>query len=448
MAYDYDGDYDGGRDADSDSARDGGGDRDGDEKRKPIERITLAAPLAERPPGAACPHDPRAVRHRTVRDAEREIAELFGRQMPAVDRDILVVDNARPRHAVEEREDRTIVIGGDNSAREFSAFDRAIEFTGSRIWSYDLVHFATSAFNRLYVAYLDRFNTRLLEALIDRAVCVGHIDCYNEPVDVLTLSLAALDPFLLLLHAAGGGARAGQFRVGERPGAVLQRRSRRAVPRGCADQPSLSRIHHALAHRRRHRAGRRVALAIRAHSRDAAGVRADDDARLELSAARHPAARDGLPGGRRTWLYDHAAASRAARHRVEHAVAVRRQSRPRRGRAGGDASSSGEISSWTPGGLGTPASAQPRRRGHGSTRRPLNPWHRGGVNHMSAPGFSRTSRTADDDGLRPPVFVERGSHSGISRVGFAQAVETRELPASTRVDRALVSLRAAPGGRV
>lgn len=158
---------------------------DQDQEREPIERITLTPPRAVR----------RAPRVLTIlarfgteqyANAEREIAELFGRQMPAVDRDILVVDNARPRHAVEAREDGTIVIGGDNSAREFSAFDRAIEFTGSRIWSYDLVHFATSAFNRLYVAYLERFNTRLLEALAGRAVCVGHIDCYNEPIEVLT----------------------------------------------------------------------------------------------------------------------------------------------------------------------------------------------------------------------------------------------------------------------
>jgi hypothetical protein len=156
-------------------------------ERRPIDRLTLTSstPRATR----------RAPRVLTIlarfgteqyASAEREIAELFGRQMPAVDRDILVVDNARPRHSVEEREDGTVVIGGDNSAREFSAFDRAIDHVGSRIWSYDLVHFATSAFNRLYVAYLDRFGTRLLEALVGRPACVGHIDCYNEPIDVLT----------------------------------------------------------------------------------------------------------------------------------------------------------------------------------------------------------------------------------------------------------------------
>jgi hypothetical protein len=149
-----------------------------------VEPIRLAPlPISRRAPRVLTI----LARHGTEQypDAEREIADIFGRQMPDVDRTVLIVDNARPRHSVEDRADATIVIGGDNSAREFSAFDRAIEFVGSDIWNYDLVHFATSAFNRLYVAYLERFGTRLLETLVGRAVCVGHIDCYNEPVDVL-----------------------------------------------------------------------------------------------------------------------------------------------------------------------------------------------------------------------------------------------------------------------
>jgi hypothetical protein len=116
---------------------------------------------------------------------EREIAEIFARQMPTVDRTTVIVDNALPRDVVEQR-DSVVLLGGDNRAREFSAFDRALAFVGSDIWSYDLVHFATSAFNTLYVAYLERFENRLLQAIASRAVCVGHVDCYNEPVDVLT----------------------------------------------------------------------------------------------------------------------------------------------------------------------------------------------------------------------------------------------------------------------
>src|SRR5262245_19658235 len=117
--------------------------------------------------------------------AEREIGDIFKRQMPTDDQTVITVDNALPRSLVQERREG-VLLGGDDTAREFSAFDRALDFMGPDIWSYDLVHLATSAFNTLYVAYLERFNASVLEAITGRAVCVGHIDCYNEPIDVLT----------------------------------------------------------------------------------------------------------------------------------------------------------------------------------------------------------------------------------------------------------------------
>ncbi len=122
--------------------------------------------------------------------AEQEIANIFQRQMPEIDRTVVVVDNAIPKGFEERSPRRTViarrtVIGGDNSAREFSAFDCALDFIGSDIWSYDLVHFATSAFNTLYVNYLPRLDSALLEAGACRPLCVGHIDCYNTAVEIL-----------------------------------------------------------------------------------------------------------------------------------------------------------------------------------------------------------------------------------------------------------------------
>ena len=121
----------------------------------------------------------------TYPHAERDIEEIFRRRLPEIDRTTIVVDNALPSSHVEQRP-TGILLGGDNSAREFSAFDRAIDFVGSSIWSYDLVHFATSAFKTLYVAYLERFDAGMLAAIAGRPICVGHIDCYNEPIEVLT----------------------------------------------------------------------------------------------------------------------------------------------------------------------------------------------------------------------------------------------------------------------
>src|SRR5262249_945376 len=123
--------------------------------------------------------------HEQYPHADTAIADIFRLQMPEIDRTVVIVDNALPRDVVEEC-DGAILLGGDNTSREFSAFDRAVDFIGSDIWLYDFVHVTTSAFNTLYVAYLDRFDTRLLQALTGRAVCVGHLDCYNEPIEVLT----------------------------------------------------------------------------------------------------------------------------------------------------------------------------------------------------------------------------------------------------------------------
>jgi hypothetical protein len=94
------------------------------------------------------------------------------------------VDNSLPSAFVEHAGQRT-VIGGDNSVFEFSGFDKALAFAGSAIHYYDLIHFATSAFDTLYVAYLERFTPVVLGALLGRRVCCGHIDCYNQPVEAL-----------------------------------------------------------------------------------------------------------------------------------------------------------------------------------------------------------------------------------------------------------------------
>ena len=113
--------------------------------------------------------------------AEKEIAALFERQLPGIHRDVIVVDNALPREA-GARLHGTTLVGGDNRVREFTAFDRAIEHAGADLSGYDFIHLATSAFNTLYTHYLERFTFPVLRAAAGRTICLGHIDCYNEPV--------------------------------------------------------------------------------------------------------------------------------------------------------------------------------------------------------------------------------------------------------------------------
>jgi len=120
----------------------------------------------------------------TYPDAEAHLAALFARQLPAVTRDVVVVDNLLPPGVAESAPGRT-VIGGDNRAREFSAIDAALAHVGEAIWRYDLVNLVTEAFEQLYTAYLERVTSDVLRAILGQRVCLGHIDCYNEEVEVL-----------------------------------------------------------------------------------------------------------------------------------------------------------------------------------------------------------------------------------------------------------------------
>lgn len=114
-----------------------------------------------------------------------DIEALFARQLPDVHHEIVIVDNALPQHHAEPVKTGVKLIGGANTAWEFSAWDSAVSYLAGRLHDFDFVHLATSAFRQLYVAYLDRFDSRMLQLARHRAVAVGHIDYYNDPVTLL-----------------------------------------------------------------------------------------------------------------------------------------------------------------------------------------------------------------------------------------------------------------------
>ena len=131
----------------------------------------------------ASPHDPRAVRNGAVSNSGTGHRRGLS-TTDAVGRENRPDRGQRAPGGVEQRGPR-VLIGDDNHAGEFSAFDRAVQFIGSDIWRYDFVHVSTSAFNTLYVGYLERLDAALLGALAGRPVCLGHIDCYNDAIEIL-----------------------------------------------------------------------------------------------------------------------------------------------------------------------------------------------------------------------------------------------------------------------
>ena len=123
-------------------------------------------------------------RHGTAkyRDALPDIQALFARQMPEFEHEAVVIDNALDQDHAKLLGPGVTLIGGDNAAWEFSAWDRGVAHLGPCLDDFDWVHLATSAFRQLYTRYLDRFDADMLGLLAGRAAAVGHIDFFNEPV--------------------------------------------------------------------------------------------------------------------------------------------------------------------------------------------------------------------------------------------------------------------------
>jgi hypothetical protein len=147
-------------------------------------------------------------------DAERQLDRLFASQLPAVAREVVIVDNALPP-GIAESGPGGVVIGGDNSVSEWSAIDAALTHVGPRLREYDLVNIVTAAFQQLYVAYLERFTPPVIGAVVGQRVSIGHIDCYNEEIGILTYrsqhwlrtSFIMLPPSELLLLGSAVSAR-------------------------------------------------------------------------------------------------------------------------------------------------------------------------------------------------------------------------------------------------
>jgi hypothetical protein len=115
-------------------------------------------------------------------DADAKIDELFARQLSSVEHDTIIIDNELAGDFEETIASGRMVLGGSNDYGEFSAWDRGVDRLGGELASYDLVHLATSAFDRLYVGYLGWFEPDMLRSILGRGAALGHIDYYDDPV--------------------------------------------------------------------------------------------------------------------------------------------------------------------------------------------------------------------------------------------------------------------------
>jgi hypothetical protein len=142
------------------------------------------------------------VRHGSVDypTAVDDLANLFARQMPSAQWDLVIIDNTLPEDHREELGPNRTLIGGSNAQWEFSSWDNGIAYLGERLAQYDLVNLATAAFGKMDAYYLSQIDAAMLQLafhtesiaawglnLVDRYV-FGHINYYSDPVRIFGYS--------------------------------------------------------------------------------------------------------------------------------------------------------------------------------------------------------------------------------------------------------------------
>lgn len=118
-------------------------------------------------------------------DSLEALLEQQARSLAGTEREVLVIDNALPEAHHETLQPGVTLIGGANTAWEFSAWDSGLAYYGAGLRRFDLVQLVTSAYRELYNDYIPLCDTALLTALRGRSLALGHIDQYGAPVTLM-----------------------------------------------------------------------------------------------------------------------------------------------------------------------------------------------------------------------------------------------------------------------
>lgn len=125
------------------------------------------------------------------RDVDLRIRRQLEEDLGNVDREFIIVDTALAPATIEHRADGVKILGASNDNWEFGAWMRGLEYHASRLMEFDYIHFVTSAFYFGYVDYHRLVTSAMLEQYRGRAVALGHIEAYNEPVTFRSIRFQA-----------------------------------------------------------------------------------------------------------------------------------------------------------------------------------------------------------------------------------------------------------------
>jgi hypothetical protein len=115
--------------------------------------------------------------------AYQSLMELYSSKFPDVEINSVIIDAALPKGVEAHIGLSGLLMAGDNSRREFSAWDDALVRFHHDLHKYDLVHLVSSAFQNEYNGFYDLLCPEMLKyACIVPHVVLAHIDAYPERV--------------------------------------------------------------------------------------------------------------------------------------------------------------------------------------------------------------------------------------------------------------------------
>lgn len=116
------------------------------------------------------------------RDVDLKVRRYLEEKLSPFECRLTIIDAALPEGSIESRADDVTVIGSSNADWEFGAWKTGLEFHAQDLFHYDYVHFVTSALYNGYIDFHGFLSIEMLRLYHGRAVALGHIEVYNDPV--------------------------------------------------------------------------------------------------------------------------------------------------------------------------------------------------------------------------------------------------------------------------
>ena len=113
------------------------------------------------------------------------VLQAYLEKLKFCNKTLIVIDNSNEEKEIEKISKNYYRLGGDNSIREFSGWQKGLDFLNSSNFNYDIILFVNDSFLCYDGSFLKKANIlTVIKALINNSV-IGQIDYHNEKVELL-----------------------------------------------------------------------------------------------------------------------------------------------------------------------------------------------------------------------------------------------------------------------